>query len=112
VPPLSGFWAKYFLVRESLLTGYAVEATVALAVGLLTLYSMTKIWAEAFWKPAPEPLATTPLPAAMLWPGLALAVVMVAMGLWIAPLHAVAMDVAAQLLDPSAYVAVVMEARR
>jgi formate hydrogenlyase subunit 3/multisubunit Na+/H+ antiporter MnhD subunit len=48
----------------------------------------------------------------MLWPGLALAVVMVAMGLWIAPLHAVAMDVAAQLLDPSAYVAVVMEARR
>jgi multicomponent Na+:H+ antiporter subunit D len=111
VPPLSGFWAKYFLVRESLLTGYALEATVALAVGLLTLYSMTKIWAEAFWKPAPEPLSAAPLPVAMVWPGLALVVVMVAMGLWIAPLHALAMDVAAQLLDPSAYVAAVMEAR-
>jgi multicomponent Na+:H+ antiporter subunit D len=31
-----------------------VLAVVALAVGLLTLFSMTKIWAEVFWKPAPE----------------------------------------------------------
>jgi multicomponent Na+:H+ antiporter subunit D len=27
---------------------------VALVVGLLTLFSMTKIWAEAFWKPLPQ----------------------------------------------------------
>ena len=28
---------------------------VALGVGLLTLYSMAKIWMEAFWKPHPDP---------------------------------------------------------
>ena len=29
-------------------------AGVAAVVGLLTVYSMTKIWNEAFWKPQPE----------------------------------------------------------
>ena len=33
----------------------------ALAVGLLTLYSMAKIWLEAFWKPHPEGRAITPV---------------------------------------------------
>ena len=31
-----------------------VLVATALAVGLLTLFSMTKIWAEAFWKEAPD----------------------------------------------------------
>lgn len=111
MPPLSGFWAKYFLVRESLLTGRIVEAALALAVGLLTLYSMTKIWAEAFWKPAPDAAPAGPVPAAMVAPALVLAGLLVLMGLWIAPFHAVAMATAAQLLDPAAYVAAVLGAR-
>ena len=28
---------------------------MALGVGALTLYSMAKIWMEAFWKPHPDP---------------------------------------------------------
>lgn len=111
VPPLSGFWAKYFLVRESLVTGYGLEAAVALGVGLLTLYSMTKIWAEAFWKPLPEGAVAGIVPGAMLWPALVLVLLLVAGGLLIAPLHAVAMATAVQLLDPSAYVAAMLGAR-
>jgi multicomponent Na+:H+ antiporter subunit D len=53
IPPLSGFWAKLLVVRESLALGHVAWAVVALLVGLLTLYSMTKIWFEAFWKPHP-----------------------------------------------------------
>lgn len=55
VPPLSGFWGKLILVRESFEQGAALWGAVALGVGALTLYSMMKIWMEAFWKPHPDP---------------------------------------------------------
>ncbi len=54
LPPFSGFWAKLLVVRASLEAGSWLAAGVALAVGILTLYSMTKIWARAFWKPHPD----------------------------------------------------------
>jgi multicomponent Na+:H+ antiporter subunit D len=54
VPPLWGFWAKLDLIRETLLQGRYLWGGTALAVSALTLYSMTKIWIEAFWKPHPE----------------------------------------------------------
>ncbi len=55
IPPLSGFWGKLLIVRESFAQGQAVWGAVALGVGVLTLYSMAKIWMEAFWKPHPDP---------------------------------------------------------
>src|SRR5690606_23287247 len=58
LPPLSGFWAKYLVVKPSLDAGNWYLAATALIVGVLTLYSMLKIWNEAFWK-APE--ITTPV---------------------------------------------------
>ena len=54
IPPLSGFWAKLLLLRETIAQGHAVWAVVALLVSVLTLYSMLKIWMEGFWKPHPE----------------------------------------------------------
>jgi multicomponent Na+:H+ antiporter subunit D len=69
-PPLSGFWAKYLLVKASLDLEAWFVAFVALAVGLLTIFSMTKIWGEAFWKPHPEGAEprVTALPRAHFWP--------------------------------------------
>lgn len=53
-PPLSGFWAKFVLIYSAVeISSWAITA-VALVVGLLTLFSMTKIWANAFWAPLPE----------------------------------------------------------
>ena len=54
IPPLSGFWAKLVLIRASLEIGSWAIAAVAILVGLLTMFSMTKIWGEAFWKPHPD----------------------------------------------------------
>lgn len=54
VPPLSGFFAKYAVIQAGLLAGSWLMVAVALLVGLLTLYSMVKIWSEAFWKARPE----------------------------------------------------------
>ncbi|MBC2595260.1 Na+/H+ antiporter subunit D [Ruficoccus amylovorans] len=57
IPPFSGFWAKLALLREILGVDAWVAATIALVVGIFTLFSMTKIWAEAFWKDRPEDAA-------------------------------------------------------
>jgi multicomponent Na+:H+ antiporter subunit D len=54
IPPLSGFWGKYLIISESFNQGEYLWAGVALFVGFLTLYSMAKIWLEAFWKPHPD----------------------------------------------------------
>jgi len=54
VPPTTGFWGKFMLLREAFEQGRYLWGGTALAVGLLTLYSMSKIWLEAFWKPQPD----------------------------------------------------------
>ncbi len=53
IPPLSGFWAKLALINAGLAAHQYVIVAVALGVSVLTLFSMTKIWAEAFWKDSP-----------------------------------------------------------
>lgn len=54
VPPLSGFWAKFAVLKSSFGDGFYWVSGVALFVSLLTLYSMTKIWSYAFWKDQPK----------------------------------------------------------
>jgi multicomponent Na+:H+ antiporter subunit D len=54
IPPLSGFWAKLLVLREALAQGHVAWTVAALMVSVLTLYSMMKIWLEAFWKPHPQ----------------------------------------------------------
>jgi len=57
IPPLSGFWGKYLLARGGFEEGSLLVVsvtTISLIVSLLTLFSMTKIWNEVFWKPNPS----------------------------------------------------------
>lgn len=108
-PPLSGFWAKMILIRASLDAGYYTLAGIAVLVGLLTVYSMTKIWNEVFWKPVPEDRteaggATLPHPASCLVPVLLLTALTVGIGLWPEPLYQIARQAAEELIDPAAYV--------
>ncbi|MEM1064027.1 MAG: Na+/H+ antiporter subunit D [Pseudomonadota bacterium] len=113
-PPLSGFWAKYLLVKASLDIEAWFIAFVALAVGLLTIFSMTKIWGEAFWKPHPagvEPelrgmdrTAAFPL----VLPIALLATLTIIIGLSPEPFVQFAQRSAEQLLNPEAYVRAVL----
>lgn len=80
IPPLSGFWGKLMLVRESFDRGEALWGAVALGVGALTLYSMMKIWMEAFWKPHPEP-DWKPAAGARLAPAYTAAVILAVLAL-------------------------------
>ncbi|MDX8352066.1 Na+/H+ antiporter subunit D [Cognatiyoonia sp. IB215182] len=111
-PPLSGFWAKYIIVKATLDIEMWFVAFIALAVGLMTIYSMTKIWAEAFWKDHPdgrEPaLSGLANRAPLLIPVAALAVLTMVIGLMPEPFVVFAERAADQLLDPAAYIAVVL----
>ncbi|TQV78495.1 Na+/H+ antiporter subunit D [Denitrobaculum tricleocarpae] len=115
-PPLSGFWAKFLLVKASLEVEAYLIAAVALVVGLLTIFSMTKIWAEAFWKPHPdgkEPVLTAldgRARMALLAPILALATLTIIIGFYPEPFMVFAERSAAQLLDPALYVRAVLGA--
>lgn len=87
-PPSSGFWGKLLLVRETFAQERYVWGGVALAVSLLTLYSMAKIWLEAFWKPHPGNRDLAPVAGlAPAWLAvLLLAFLTLAMGLMPEPL--------------------------
>jgi multicomponent Na+:H+ antiporter subunit D len=49
LPPLSGFFGKYVLVREALRSEHYALAGVALGASVLTLLSMARIWSYGFW---------------------------------------------------------------
>ncbi|MCB0192934.1 MAG: Na+/H+ antiporter subunit D [Anaerolineae bacterium] len=111
IPPLSGFWAKFVLIRAGLETNQYIIVVVALIVSLLTIFSMTKIWAEVFWKAEPEPDPAYPREdlslgalAGYVLPIAALAAVTIVIGLFSEPFVRLAIDAAEQLLDPNQYI--------
>jgi multicomponent Na+:H+ antiporter subunit D len=114
-PPLSGFWAKLLIIKASLESRQYSLAVLAAAVGLLTVFSMIKIWSEAFWKPAPVEgqgsSANCPLSPWMLAPVLSLALVTVLLGLCMEPVIRFSVSAAGQLMDPRVYVEAVLGGR-
>lgn len=49
VPPLSGFFSKFVIMQAGMIEGRYLIVAVSLLVGLLTLFSMMKIFMNAFW---------------------------------------------------------------
>jgi multicomponent Na+:H+ antiporter subunit D len=112
LPPLSGFFAKYIVIKAGVEAGSWWAVGFGLLVGLLTLYSMIKIWAEVFWKPAPKtnpPVDfTAKLSPWMLAPVIILAGMTVGIGLFGEPLYQLAEMAASQLLNPQGYIDAVL----
>jgi multicomponent Na+:H+ antiporter subunit D len=116
LPPLSGFFAKYILIRAGVEAEAWWAVGIALLVGLLTLYSMIKIWAEVFWK-APPPEAP-PIPAtanggnAPLYLAItALALMTLAVGFGGQWIYLIAERAGEQLLNPTGYIDAVLGVR-
>jgi multicomponent Na+:H+ antiporter subunit D len=112
LPPLSGFFAKYIVIKAGVEAGSWWAVGFGLLVGLLTLYSMIKIWAEVFWKPAPKtnpPVDfTAKLSPWILAPVIILAGMTVGIGLFGEPLYQLAEMAASQLLNPQGYIDAVL----
>jgi multicomponent Na+:H+ antiporter subunit D len=99
------------LVQAGLQVEQYIIVAVSLLVSLLTIFSMVKIWAEAFWKKAPiQTQPNTRNLGFMVAPAVGLAVVTVTIGLATQPFYELALGAANQLADPSAYVAAVQSA--
>jgi multicomponent Na+:H+ antiporter subunit D len=113
-PPLSGFWAKMVLIRASLELGDYVVAFVAAFVGLMTVYSMTKIWDKAFWTPARRGRGSRPdarekpVSKWMIVPVAVMALVTIGIGLLAGPFMDFSLSVAKELMEPSGYVQAVL----
>ena len=118
MPPLSGFMAKFIIVRAGIEAGAWVAVFFALLVGLLTLYSMIKIWNEVFWKAPAETPQEMPSPGQShslffyYLPIVLFVVMTVLLGVAIQPIYEIADQSAAQLLDTSGYIEAVLGASR
>jgi multicomponent Na+:H+ antiporter subunit D len=106
LPPLSGFFAKFSLLMASISLQEGVAAAAIVLVGLLTIYSMLKIWAAAFWG---EPFGECqPVQGVPLATSAALGLVTIVLGLASGPVFALATQAAAGLLEPQAYLEAVL----
>jgi len=109
LPPLSGFWAKLILVKAAISVENYIAAATALGVGLLTLFSMIKIWGEVFWKeasPSHEPSMSSvgiPNKFAVACAIFLLTLWTVGMGLFADSAMKFSLSVADSLMDPAPY---------
>lgn len=106
IPPLSGFWAKFVLVKASLADGFWWAAGVALLTGIFTLLSMSKIWNETFLKAHPRGEQAIRDDGGVRWgwwsvTGLAALTVLI--GLGAGPVMDYAVAAAGQLAQPVTY---------
>jgi multicomponent Na+:H+ antiporter subunit D len=101
IPPLSGFWAKALVIDAAVRTGTPWSgwlAAIALLTGFLTLYSMSTVWARAFWRPRPAGArAVRRIPPAMVAAVALLAACTLGLGLGLEPAVRLSRDAARQL---------------
>lgn len=116
IPPLSGFWAKFAVVRAGLEAEVYWIVAIGLFVSVWTLYSMTKIWLYVFMRKRPEEgtEAITPLSSQAWWlrwgPTLGIGAITVLMGLFAGPLFDLSHAAAEQLMNPDLYISSVLPA--
>ncbi len=114
IPPLSGFWSKFLVIKAGIDLQSWIIVFVALFVGLLTLFSMIKIWNEGFWAPAPSdaPDFTERLLSSriifMVLPVALLASITLWIGFFPEPFFRIAEQAANQLLNPQEYITKVL----
>jgi multicomponent Na+:H+ antiporter subunit D len=119
-PPFSGFFAKFTLLTAAVSSTSYIIAAVSLAISVLTLFSMTKIWNEVFWKAASKNKRDAEAsngdkegggtPArANVWlialPAAALVVLSILIGVLAGPVLTVLTAAAEQLMTPQLYTA-------
>lgn len=109
IPPLSGFFSKFPLILDSMTTGHYIIGAVALLVGLLTLFSMLKIFIYAFWGKQVHTNEQAKISTwKLLLPIMPLVILTIALGLAAEPIFTYSLEVAEQLLSPEEYIQAVL----
>jgi multicomponent Na+:H+ antiporter subunit D len=112
LPPSSGFAGKFALVDAGVGSQQWWIVTVALVVSLLTLFSMTKIWAGMFWgEPEAAPVAPDPHaggPGVMVFATGITVALSVAFVVFAGPMYELAERAGSDLMNPSVYIDAVL----
>jgi len=90
IPPLSGFWAKLFVLRASVAADMGWLALVSLIAAMLTIVSVASLWAEACWKARPADRPARGVPGAMKAGMAVLSAATLGIGLFPQPLWVIA----------------------
>ena len=95
-------------MRASFDAGAYWTGGIILAVGVLTLISMARLWDESFWKPAPHSDQSS-MSRLMLIPIICLSAITVIITFAAEPLFSLAMRASEQLLNPDLYIEAVLK---
>jgi len=113
-PPISGFFAKFMLLKAGIESEQYIITAVALLTGFLTLYSMIKIWNEAFLKKQPDAKVTqvaVKLKFSEYVPLALLAGASLLMGVFASSVFNYVIEAGNQLIEPSAYINAVLKSK-
>ena len=109
VPPLSGFLGKLAILEGMFDSRAYWVGAMVLVVGLLTLVSMGRTWAEAFWRPAAATVRDMSTPGTALLVAIAgLSLVTVSISVGAGPLFELTSRAAHQLLQRDDYMRAVL----
>lgn len=106
LPPLSGFFAKFVVLRAGFESRLWLIVAASLVASLLTLFSMMKIWQYVFWRREAAPVK--PPPRLLYGPAILLTSFSITLAVAAEPLFHLGMDAAHQLLDPGRYIETVL----
>lgn len=111
IPPFSGFWPKYLLIKAGFEVKEYWVIAVAIVTGLLTLFSMTKIWIYAFWEKETDKNTTEVVENSffkqnwrMAGPVIIMIIAILWIGLYSMPVMKYALLAAEQLMNPEIYI--------
>jgi len=104
LPPFSGFWPKVMVAKAAIDIGAWWLAAAVLATGFLITIALGRVFALAYWRPAPAALPMQTMPIGALLPLVLLTALTVAFGLFPERLMALVQQAAQGLADPSAYI--------
>ncbi|NND73965.1 MAG: Na+/H+ antiporter subunit D [Ilumatobacter sp.] len=119
IPPFSGFVAKFALVDAGISVEQWPIVAVALAVSLLTMYVMGRIWAGAFWGTCEDAAVSdrlrpgqTRVPLLMTLSTAVVVAASIALVVFAGPMYDLAERAAVDLLVPQNYVQQVLGATK
>ncbi|MGY6520533.1 MAG: proton-conducting transporter transmembrane domain-containing protein [Mongoliitalea sp.] len=112
IPPLSGFWAKLYLIQASFETREFLLVAAIIFGSFMTLWVIAKVWAESFWKDRPTTSSSGKSWSefsnkekwGILVPIIFLSIVSLYIGLAAENIISLSSRIAAELMDPSAYI--------
>lgn len=110
IPPLPGFFGKFFLIKGGFEAQQYFITGVAILTGLFTLFSMVKIWNEAYWKKEPEEVKQRDgkVHPAALTATAVLAIGVILLGVFAGPVMEVCLDAGHQMVNPEMYINAVL----